>query len=336
MLFSQRIKCEFSSENKDVSKQPLLPLCSSMCEHMCECEGFLSGVRRAWSWEDGAFVLVDYIASTGSAYQRTKLFVHRCLRVCFARLPCSCVCVFGQTVVFVCSSNARPDTPHRSNCWSGHSSYFRPLVSILPPCFPLLLPQSFSCSFNFKRSGWGGFLSQHIPSAHTYIPFSSASCLLTPFPTKFPLWRKLSQIQISFIVPMGGEEPVLPKQSKLATDQYFLYFCLYPPPSFCISSSPASPQLESAFTSLLPPSQSIFLPMQLSLSLPASFFSLSSSVSPPPTLSFLSFILFYIFRHLADTHIQTDCLSSSFSPSLSPTHVASFLPSVFWIFSPAP
>lgn len=77
MLFSQRIKCEFSSENKDVSKQPLLPLCSSMCEHMCECEGFLSGVRRAWSWEDGAFVLVDYIASTGSAYQRTKLFVHR-------------------------------------------------------------------------------------------------------------------------------------------------------------------------------------------------------------------------------------------------------------------
>ena len=288
----------FFSKIKDISEQPLLPLCSSMCEHMCECEGFLSGVRRAWSWEDGAFVLVDYIASNRVRLSEHKAFCTSVLRVCFARLPHSCVCMLGQTAVFVCSSKLEIRYSPQVQLLIRSQQLFSPArlhpSTQLPPTPPSVFLMLFQLQ-TFRLRGIS--LATHTERAYLFHLPPASSRLSQP---SFHTDGNSLKFKFRFIGTMVGEKPVLPKQSKLVTDQYFPYFCLYPPPSFCISSSPASPQLESAFTSLLPPSQSTFPPMSFCLSpFPASFFSLSSSVSPtPPSSHHSAFSLSFCFTFL--------------------------------------
>jgi len=172
-------------------------------------------------------VCVDYIPSTGSAYQRTNLFAHHCLQLCLHVLGvCVCVCVWpdsGSCLQLKLETRYSPKV--QLLIWS--QQLFSPTF-LLPPPPPLPPPSIFLMLFQLQTFRKRGILSQHILSAHTYIPFSSASRLLMPFPPSFHSAENSLKFKFALLARQE-EKPVLLKQSTSVTDQYLYFFLTLSP-----------------------------------------------------------------------------------------------------------
>lgn len=122
-------------------------------------------------------MLVDYIASTGSAYQCTKLFIHRCLRVCFDRLPCSCVRVRSDSGFCLHLQRETRYSPQvQLLIWS--QQLFSPArlhpSTLLPPTPPSIFLMLFQLQ-TFRLRGIS--LATHTECTYIYTFFI---CLLPP------------------------------------------------------------------------------------------------------------------------------------------------------------
>lgn len=110
-----------------------------------------------------------------SAYDSANPFIHQCLKHISAACLTVCFWLISGSCMYL-KLKTRYSLKVKLLIWTQ-----RLFLNLLL----FLLLQSSSCSFNFKHSGWGEFLAQHTLSTHTYIPFSSTSCILMPFQASF-------------------------------------------------------------------------------------------------------------------------------------------------------
>lgn len=144
-----------------------------------------------------------------------------CLYCCWCVYLCVCVCVFGQAGSCL---HLRLETRYSLKIqllvWS--QQLFSP-TRLLPAPPSLPPPSVFLMLFQLQTFRMMGIsLTTHTEFTYIYSFFIYLLPLYT-FPTKFPLCRELSKIQIRLIGTIG-EKPVLLEQGTSVTYQYFHIF----------------------------------------------------------------------------------------------------------------